>query len=50
MVSTKLLRVEIRVKLVGNEVVVDVAEAIIPDMARRDWLYLVFIAGRKMFD
>ena len=35
-------------KLAGNEVVVDAAEATMPEIARRCWLYLMFIAGRKI--
>lgn len=33
-----------KVKLAGNEVVVDAAEAIMPHMARRGWLNLIFEA------
>lgn len=36
-----------KVKLAGNEVVVDAAEAMMPHMARRGWLNLIFKAVKE---
>lgn len=37
-----------KVKLAGNEVVVDAAKVIIPHMARRGWLNLIFKAVKEI--